>query len=172
MPTMGAHLALLPKGFKGKDYQSTDGTIFVCVEGEGSTKVGGKMFEWGPKDVFVVPSWMKYSHNAKKESVLFSISDRPAQEALGIWREKKFWRPSQRQFRTRPKARCKMPGPCADGVNVCRISEVRRGWHGSSGVRARNDVVDLAQAGAAVGGLAAAAAGGRTPAARCRRRCR
>jgi gentisate 1,2-dioxygenase len=30
---------------------------------------------------------MKYSHNAKKESVLFSISDRPAQEALGIWRE-------------------------------------------------------------------------------------
>ena len=26
MPTMGAHLSLLPKGFKGKDYQSTDGT--------------------------------------------------------------------------------------------------------------------------------------------------
>jgi gentisate 1,2-dioxygenase len=24
-----------------------------------------------------------------KESVLFSISDRPAQEALGIWREQK-----------------------------------------------------------------------------------
>jgi gentisate 1,2-dioxygenase len=31
---------------------------------------------------------MKYSHQTKKESVLFSISDRPAQEALGIWREK------------------------------------------------------------------------------------
>src|SRR5262245_40697816 len=28
MPTMGAHLALLPKGFKGKDYKATDGTIF------------------------------------------------------------------------------------------------------------------------------------------------
>ena len=24
MPTMGAHLALLPKNFKGKDYQATD----------------------------------------------------------------------------------------------------------------------------------------------------
>ena len=35
MPTMGAYLALFPKGFKGKDYQSTDGTIFVCVEGNG-----------------------------------------------------------------------------------------------------------------------------------------
>jgi gentisate 1,2-dioxygenase len=88
MPTMGAHLALLPKNFKGKDYQATDSTIFVCVEGEGTTKVGGQTLEWGPRDVFVVPSWMKHSHQAKKESVLFSISDRPAQEALGIWREK------------------------------------------------------------------------------------
>jgi gentisate 1,2-dioxygenase len=26
-------------------------------------------------------------HEAAKGSVLFSISDRPAQEALGIWRE-------------------------------------------------------------------------------------
>ena len=78
---------MLPKGFKGKDYRATDGTIFVCQEGEGITKVGGETFEWGPKDVFVVPSWMKYSHQAEKESVLFSISDRPAQEALGIWRE-------------------------------------------------------------------------------------
>jgi gentisate 1,2-dioxygenase len=88
MPTMGAHLALLPKNFKGKNYQATDSTIFVCVEGEGTTKAGDQTLEWGPKDVFVVPSWMKHAHNAKKESVLFSISDRPAQEALGIWREK------------------------------------------------------------------------------------
>jgi gentisate 1,2-dioxygenase len=87
MPTMGAHLALLPKNFKGKDYRATDSTIFVCVEGKGTTKVGGKTLEWGPRDVFVVPSWQKYSHTAAQESVLFSISDRPAQEALGIWRE-------------------------------------------------------------------------------------
>ena len=61
MPTMGAHLALLPKDFKGKDYRATDSTIFVCVEGEGTTKVGGQTLEWGPRDVFVVPSWMKHS---------------------------------------------------------------------------------------------------------------
>jgi gentisate 1,2-dioxygenase len=88
MPTMGAYLSLLPKGFKGKDYQSTDSTIFVCVEGHGSTKVGDKVLEWRPNDVFVVPSWHKHAHTAPEESVLFSISDRPAQEALGIWREK------------------------------------------------------------------------------------
>jgi gentisate 1,2-dioxygenase len=87
LPTMGAHLALFPAGFKGEPCRSTDGTIFVCAEGKGSTKIGDKVFEWAPNDVFVVPSWTRYSHNAAKESVLFSISDRPMQEALGIWRE-------------------------------------------------------------------------------------
>jgi gentisate 1,2-dioxygenase len=87
LPTMGAYLALFPKGFKGEKYRATDGTVFVCAEGQGTTTVDGKVLEWGPNDVFVVPPWKHYAHNAVKESVLFSISDRPAQEALGIWRE-------------------------------------------------------------------------------------
>jgi gentisate 1,2-dioxygenase len=87
LPTMGAFLGLLPAGFKGEPYRSTDGMIFVCAEGQGSTKIGDKVFEWGPNDVFVVPPWTRYAHQAAKESVLFSISDRPMQEALGIWRE-------------------------------------------------------------------------------------
>ncbi len=86
-PTMGAHLSLLPKGFKGQNYRSTDGTIFVCVEGRGATKLDGQTLEWSPSDVFVIPPWKRYAHAAAEESVLFSISDRPAQESLGIWRE-------------------------------------------------------------------------------------
>jgi gentisate 1,2-dioxygenase len=89
LPTMGAWLAMLPKGFEGEPYRATDATVFVCAEGEGSTTVDGKVLEWGPQDVFVVPSWKRYSHQASKQSVLFSISDRPAQESLGIWREEK-----------------------------------------------------------------------------------
>ena len=89
LPTMGAWLAMLPKGFRGETYRSTDGAIFVCAEGRGSTDVDGKVLEWGPNDVFVVPPWQRYCHTAGKESVLFSISDRPAQEALGLWREGK-----------------------------------------------------------------------------------
>lgn len=87
LPTMGASLALFPKGFKGAPYRATDGTVFVCAEGQGATTVDGKVLEWGPNDVFVVPPWKHYAHQAVKESVLFSISDRPSQEALGIWRE-------------------------------------------------------------------------------------
>ena len=87
MPTLGAQLALLPPGFTGERYRATDGTIFVCVEGGGATRIGNKEFAWSAGDVFVAPSWLHYSHTAGPESVLFSISDRPAQEALGIWRE-------------------------------------------------------------------------------------
>jgi len=87
LPTMGANLAMFPAGFKGESYRSTDGAIFVCAEGKGSTTVDGNILEWGPWDVFVVPPWKRYSHQAQKQSVLFSISDRPSQEALGIWRE-------------------------------------------------------------------------------------
>jgi gentisate 1,2-dioxygenase len=79
LPTMSAQLALFPKGFKGEQYRATDGAVFVCAEGSGTTTVDGKVLEWGPNDVF--------AHTAGKESVLFSISDRPSQEALGIWRE-------------------------------------------------------------------------------------
>ena len=86
-PTMGAHLSLLPKGFGGERYRSTDGTIFVCVEGQGETKLDAETLEWSPGDVFVVPPWKRYAHRARSEAVLFGISDRPAQEALGIWRE-------------------------------------------------------------------------------------
>ncbi len=89
LPTMGAWLAMLPKNFRGEPYRSTDGAIFVCAEGRGTTNVDGLLLEWGPNDVFVVPPWKRYFHTASQQSVLFSISDRPAQEALGIWREGK-----------------------------------------------------------------------------------
>ncbi len=87
LPTMGAHLALLPRGFEGRPYRSTDGTVFAVAEGRGTTVIEGKPFEWGVNDVFVVPPWKRYQHDAAEELVLFSISDKPAQEALGIWRE-------------------------------------------------------------------------------------
>ncbi|HET9618008.1 MAG TPA: cupin domain-containing protein, partial [Pseudolabrys sp.] len=68
---------------------STDGTVFCVAEGTGTTIIDGKPFEWGVNDVFVVPPWKQYRHEikGKDDAVLFSISDRPAQEALGIWRE-------------------------------------------------------------------------------------
>ena len=87
LPTIGAYLQLLPKGFEGRAYRSTDATIFCAVEGHGMSRIGEKTFKWGPRDIFVVPSWHAVSHQTGEDAVLFSFSDRPAQKALGIWRE-------------------------------------------------------------------------------------
>ena len=87
MPTMGTFLQLLPKGFKTSRYRSTDGTIFCAAEGHGQSRIGDTVVHWGPKDMFVVPSWQPVVHEAEAESVLFSFSDRPVHEKLGIFRE-------------------------------------------------------------------------------------
>jgi len=87
MPTIGAFIQLLPAGFRGTAHRSTDATVCCCVEGRGRSQVGTASFTWKEHDVFVVPSWVAVSHDAERESVLFSFSDRPAQKALGIWRE-------------------------------------------------------------------------------------
>lgn len=41
----------------------------------------------GPRDTFVVPSWVSHHHVARVETVLFSFSDRPVQEKFGLWRQ-------------------------------------------------------------------------------------
>jgi gentisate 1,2-dioxygenase len=88
MATISTFLQLLPKGFAGETYRSTDGTVFCCLEGRGSTEIAGQRYTWGPSDIFVVPSWMPYRHAASEDAVLFSYSDRVVQEKIGLWREK------------------------------------------------------------------------------------
>ena len=87
MPTIAAFIQLLPKGFSSTGYRSTDSTIYCVIEGRGKSRIGDETFTWGPRDVFVAPSWFTVSHEASEESVLFSASDRAVQKALGVWRE-------------------------------------------------------------------------------------
>lgn len=87
MPTIGTFVQLLPKGFATEPYRCTDATVYAVVEGTGRTRIGDRVLDWGPKDVFVVPSWAPHRHDAQEEAVLFSYSDRPVQEKLDLWRE-------------------------------------------------------------------------------------
>jgi gentisate 1,2-dioxygenase len=92
MPTIGTFMQLLPKGMTTVPYRSTDGTVFSVVEGTGRTIIIGHdgaaiTFAWRPRDTFVVPSWLWHHHETDGDAVLFSFSDRPAQDKLGLWRE-------------------------------------------------------------------------------------
>jgi len=91
MLTIGTFMQLLPKGFSTQAYRATDATTFVPIEGRGRSVIsrGGVdvVVEWGRRDVFVVPSWYSVRHEAAEDAMLFSFSDRPVQEKLGLFRE-------------------------------------------------------------------------------------
>jgi gentisate 1,2-dioxygenase len=89
MPTMATMIRLLPQGFDTAPYRSTDGMVFIVVEGSGELRVGEQRFALNLHDLVVVPGWMAYSLHADTELVLFSYSDRAAQEKLGLFREQR-----------------------------------------------------------------------------------
>jgi gentisate 1,2-dioxygenase len=89
MPTIAAFIQLVPNGFGTEPCRSTDGTIYSVVEGEGRVTIGSETFDYESRDTFVVPSWAPLEIRSRGESVLFSFSDRPGQEAMGLWREKR-----------------------------------------------------------------------------------
>ena len=89
MPTIGAFAQLLPKGFEGRRHRSTDGTIYVSIDGAAEAIVDGERFELYPNEVVVVPSWHELRLRSTAGAELFSFSDRPVQQALGLWREER-----------------------------------------------------------------------------------
>jgi gentisate 1,2-dioxygenase len=89
MPTLATFMQLLPKGFVGVKHRATDGTVYSVVDGRGRARIGETVFVFGPRDTFVVPSWHWLILEADAECVLFSFSDRPVQDALGMLREER-----------------------------------------------------------------------------------
>ncbi|MGZ9244094.1 MAG: cupin domain-containing protein, partial [Candidatus Binatia bacterium] len=72
-----------------KSHRHTSTTVYYAFRGQGTAKVSANEFSWKQGDIFVVPSWMWHSHvnTMSDDAILFSISDRPATEALGLFRE-------------------------------------------------------------------------------------
>jgi gentisate 1,2-dioxygenase len=87
MPTISAQVRFLPAGFATMPRRSTDGTVFVVVEGAGVATIGGQIWPLTQRDVIVVPSWHELRVQADRDLVLFGFSDRAAQEKLMLYRE-------------------------------------------------------------------------------------
>ncbi len=93
MPTMATFMQRLPAGFDGRPWRQTDGAVFSVVEGHGEVLIErdgqSQRFEYGPRDHFVIPSWHTARFKSAPGCVLFSFSDRPVHQALGIHREER-----------------------------------------------------------------------------------
>jgi gentisate 1,2-dioxygenase len=90
LPSISAYLQLLPEGFTGERYRTTEGAVYCVVEGNGSVVVdsprGRFELEYRPKDIFVIPCWHRHAFSATRETVLFSAGNRAAQACFGLWR--------------------------------------------------------------------------------------
>jgi len=93
MPTIGTFLQKLPAGFAGRAWRQTDGAVYSVVEGSGEVTINHGEQEWryafGPRDHFVVPSWHTARLSSSAGCMLFSFSDRPVHQALGIHSEER-----------------------------------------------------------------------------------
>jgi gentisate 1,2-dioxygenase len=89
MPTIGAFAQWVPAGFETRPYLCTDSTVYVCLEGAGEARIGEIDYQFEESDIFVVPSWQALRLKAGRDTILFSFSDRPIQQTLGLWRERR-----------------------------------------------------------------------------------
>jgi len=87
MPTISAHVRLLPAGFETAARRSTESAVFTVVEGAGHVEIGGTSFAIGERDIIVAPTWAATRWKADKKLVLFGFSDRVVQEKLCLYRE-------------------------------------------------------------------------------------
>ena len=62
---------------------------FIGCGGRGTSLIGDQRLAWGPKDIFVAPSWTFQEHEASEDAVIFTFSDRVVQEKLGFFREQR-----------------------------------------------------------------------------------
>jgi len=93
MPTLQPFLQHLPAGFEGQAWRQTDGAVYSVVEGAGTAYIDGPngplRYDFEARDHFVVPSWQTLRLQSTAGCVLFSFTDRPVQQALGIHKEER-----------------------------------------------------------------------------------
>ncbi len=88
--TLACSIHMLQKGQTTRAHRHTSTSLIHVIEGEGTTKVGEHTLAWKAKDCFVIPPWLVHRHEVSSttsRALLFSMSDRPVYEALGVYRE-------------------------------------------------------------------------------------
>lgn len=87
--TVHLSVQLVKPGEVARAHRHTSNVIYHGFRGAGRTFIGEQMPEWREGDIFTVPlwSWHRHENSTAGEAVLFSINDRPAKAALGLYWE-------------------------------------------------------------------------------------
>jgi gentisate 1,2-dioxygenase len=90
LPTLSAQLQLLQPAQETRAHRHTGMTMYYVVAGQGSTTVNGDPLQWRERDCFMLPPYQWHAHQNRsrdQRAILFTVSDRPALEALGLYYE-------------------------------------------------------------------------------------
>lgn len=89
MPTMRCEMDRICHGHRSHTERQTGGRVACVLAGTGRMQVGDETFNLAPGDIIAIPSWNWWSVEADSDLDLFSTSDAPALDALGLFRHEK-----------------------------------------------------------------------------------
>ena len=89
-PTFSCWIQMLEPGEETVAHRHTANHVCYAFEGSGTSEVEGEELVWEEGDFFVVPNWSWHRHrnsSNRERSIIFSCTDRPLMEAVGVYRE-------------------------------------------------------------------------------------
>lgn len=87
--TVAVHTQRIRPEERTLTHRHTGAAIYVCVEGQGSVHIEDHTFEFGPRDIFVVPSWHWHAFASASGCFLHSISDLALIQKMHLYREQR-----------------------------------------------------------------------------------
>ena len=99
-PTMSICAQLLRPGEKTLSHRENVNTILIGAEGKGYSVVGDKRIDWAKSDIFTIPSWHWHEHgnDSNEDAIVYSVSDSPVIEKLGLLCEHRKTRDGKTEF--------------------------------------------------------------------------
>jgi gentisate 1,2-dioxygenase len=87
-PTLDYGAQLLRPGEATGWKRETANAFYIVLDGEGTTEIAGRQFDWRTNDLFVVPNflWRRHINRGSRDAVLYLCSDRPLFEKIGQYR--------------------------------------------------------------------------------------
>jgi gentisate 1,2-dioxygenase len=87
LPTLDACMQLLRDGVSTSPHRHVHSTVYQVFRGRGESIIDGVRFSWQRGDIIALPPWAVHEHHAPEgDAILFSITDEPVIDALGLQR--------------------------------------------------------------------------------------
>ena len=75
MPTITIKVHKWPAGVLMKPYRHAANTVYVVMQGAGTSTIGTSRFDWSFGDTIAAPAWNRIEHHAAADTIMFSMSD-------------------------------------------------------------------------------------------------